>query len=134
VHFERGLVRLMRAVRGSYRADLKVGPYPYVGACRNGRLRIDGCGSYDKRQDTACCGRDREGDQVDVDTQSGLAATSRRRRPKTTVKGLNIDVDTTAGVVVLNGTASSRAEADRAVMLARNTEGVSHVVDNLQVK
>jgi len=52
----------------------------------------------------------------------------------TTVKGLNIDVDTRAGVVALNGTASSRAEADRAVMLARNTEGVSHVVDNLHVK
>lgn len=50
-----------------------------------------------------------------------------------TVSGLNIDVDTRAGVVVLNGTVSSRAEADRAVMLARNTEGVDHVVDNLKV-
>lgn len=51
----------------------------------------------------------------------------------TTVGGLQIDVDTKAGVVVLNGTVSSRAEADRAVMLARNTEGVDHVVDNLRV-
>ena len=50
-----------------------------------------------------------------------------------TVSGLNIDVDTRAGVVVLNGTVSSRAEADRAVMLARNTEGVDNVVDNLKV-
>jgi osmotically-inducible protein OsmY len=49
------------------------------------------------------------------------------------VKGLNIDVDTKAGVVVLNGTVKSRAEADRAIMLARNTEGVTHVVDNLRV-
>ncbi|MGH7339403.1 MAG: BON domain-containing protein [Candidatus Rokuibacteriota bacterium] len=50
-----------------------------------------------------------------------------------TVRGLNIDVDTRAGVVVLNGTVSSRAEADRAVMLARNTDGVDNVVDNLKV-
>jgi len=50
-----------------------------------------------------------------------------------TVSGLKIDVDTRAGVVVLNGTVSSRAEADRAVMLARDTEGVDHVVDNLKV-
>jgi hyperosmotically inducible protein len=51
-----------------------------------------------------------------------------------TVRGLHIDVDTRAGVVVLNGTVSSRAEADRAVMLARTTEGVDHVVDNLKVR
>jgi hyperosmotically inducible protein len=50
-----------------------------------------------------------------------------------TVRGLNIDVDTRAGVVVLNGNVSSRAEAERAVMLARNTDGVDHVVDNLKV-
>jgi osmotically-inducible protein OsmY len=50
-----------------------------------------------------------------------------------TVKGLKIDVDTSNGVVTLNGTVSSRAEADRAMMLARNTEGVSRVVDNLKI-
>ena len=51
----------------------------------------------------------------------------------TTVQGLKIDVDTSAGVVSLNGTVASRAEADRAMMLARNTEGVTRVVDNLKV-
>jgi hyperosmotically inducible protein len=51
----------------------------------------------------------------------------------TTVRGLKIDVDTRAGVVMLNGTVSSRAEADRAIMLARETEGVDNVVDNLKV-
>ena len=49
------------------------------------------------------------------------------------VKGLKIDVDTKDHVVTLNGTVSSRAEADRAMMLARNTEGVTRVVDNLKV-
>ena len=50
-----------------------------------------------------------------------------------TVKGLQIDVDTSNGVVTLTGSVSSRAEADRAMMLARQTEGVSRVVDNLKV-
>jgi osmotically-inducible protein OsmY len=50
-----------------------------------------------------------------------------------TVKGLQIDVDTDAGVVTLNGTVASRPEADRAMMLARNTEGVKRVIDNLKV-
>jgi osmotically-inducible protein OsmY len=51
----------------------------------------------------------------------------------TTVKGLRIDVDTSAGMVTLNGTVSSRAEADRATMLARNTDGVKGVHSNLKI-
>ena len=50
-----------------------------------------------------------------------------------TVRGLQIDVDTRDGVVTLNGTVASRAEADRAMMLARNTEGVKNVMDNLKL-
>ena len=50
-----------------------------------------------------------------------------------TVRGLRVDVDTRAGVVVLNGTVSSRAEADRAIFLARETDGVDQVVNNLKV-
>jgi osmotically-inducible protein OsmY len=49
------------------------------------------------------------------------------------VKGLNIDVDTQDGVVTLTGNVATKAEADRAMMLARQTEGVSRVVDNLKV-
>ena len=51
----------------------------------------------------------------------------------TTVKGLRIDVDTDNGMVTLNGTVSSRAEADRAMTLARNTDGVKGVHDNMTV-
>jgi osmotically-inducible protein OsmY len=51
----------------------------------------------------------------------------------TTVKGLKIDVDTSNGVVTLNGTVASAAEADRAMMLARNTEGVKSVVNKLKI-
>jgi osmotically-inducible protein OsmY len=51
----------------------------------------------------------------------------------TTVQGLKIDVDTSAGMVTLNGSVSSRAEADRAISLARNTDGVKGVHSNLKV-
>ena len=51
----------------------------------------------------------------------------------TTVKGLKIDVDTSSGMVTLNGTVSSRAEADRAMTLARNTDGVKGVHSNLKI-
>ncbi|MGH9253913.1 MAG: BON domain-containing protein [Vicinamibacterales bacterium] len=51
----------------------------------------------------------------------------------TTISGLKIDVGTSKGVVTLTGTVSSRAEADRAVMMARNTEGVTRVIDHLRI-
>jgi hyperosmotically inducible protein len=51
----------------------------------------------------------------------------------TTVKGLNIDVDTANGMVTLNGNVASRAEAQRALTIARNTDGVKGVHDNLTV-
>lgn len=50
-----------------------------------------------------------------------------------TVSGLKIDVDTKDGVVTLNGSADTRAEAQRAVKLARATKGVKRVVNNLTV-
>ena len=49
------------------------------------------------------------------------------------VSGLKIDVDTSNGIVTLTGSVSSRAEADRAVTMARATEGVTRVVNNLRV-
>ncbi len=49
------------------------------------------------------------------------------------VSGLKIDVDTSDGVVTLTGNVASKAEADRAVTMARGTEGVTRVVNNLRV-
>lgn len=51
----------------------------------------------------------------------------------TTVKGLRIDVDTSNGMVTLNGNVTSRAEADRAMTLARSTDGVKSVHSNLKI-
>ena len=50
-----------------------------------------------------------------------------------TVKASEINVDTHNHVVTLNGTVGSQAEKERALMIARNTNGVSSVVDDLRV-
>jgi hyperosmotically inducible protein len=51
----------------------------------------------------------------------------------TTTPGMKIDVDTKDAIVTLTGTVASRAEADRAAALARDTNGVKNVVNNLKV-
>ena len=47
------------------------------------------------------------------------------------IKGRNIDVDTTAGVVTLTGEVHSASERAQAVAKARGTDGVTRVVDKL---
>jgi hyperosmotically inducible protein len=50
------------------------------------------------------------------------------------VSATNIKVETDDhGVVHLGGTAKSKAEADRAVQIAHNTEGVTSVKNNIHV-
>lgn len=49
------------------------------------------------------------------------------------VSGLKIDVDTSNGVVTLSGMVATRQEADRAMSLARDTDGVRSVMNNLRV-
>jgi len=49
------------------------------------------------------------------------------------VSGLDINVDTTNGVVTLTGTVKSQAEANKAMMVARNSKGVKRVVNHLKV-
>ena len=50
------------------------------------------------------------------------------------VKALAIDVDTNGSVVTLSGNVGSAAQRERAVRLARETDGVTSVVDRLQVR
>ena len=50
------------------------------------------------------------------------------------VKAMAIDVDTNGTVVTLSGTVGSAAQRERAVRLARETDGVTSVVDHLQVR
>jgi hypothetical protein len=50
-----------------------------------------------------------------------------------TIKASDINVSTSDGVVTLSGKVGSTAEHDRAMQLARETEGVKSVTDQLQV-
>ncbi len=50
-----------------------------------------------------------------------------------TVKAYQIDVDTKEGVVTLSGTVTNPVAKSRAVELARGTDGVRNVVDNISV-
>ena len=49
------------------------------------------------------------------------------------VKGRNIDVNTSNGVVTLTGSVATEAERRQAIALARSTDGVSEVKDTLKV-
>jgi hypothetical protein len=51
-----------------------------------------------------------------------------------TVQARTIDVTTTGTVVTLSGTVRSTAERERAVALARDTAGITRVVDRLVVR
>jgi len=51
-----------------------------------------------------------------------------------TVSASKIDVDTSNGIVTLNGQVRSQAEADRAVQLAQSVDGVKTVNNNLTVQ
>ena len=51
----------------------------------------------------------------------------------TAISGLKIDVDTKNDVVTLSGTVPSAAEKRKAVEVAKATDGVKSVVDNLKV-
>ena len=65
------------------------------------------------------------------------AATSGKIKAKMalddTVKSRTIDVSTTGTTVTLSGTVRSEAERNRAVTLARETDGVTRVIDHLVV-
>jgi hyperosmotically inducible periplasmic protein len=67
-------------------------------------------------------------------TDAGItSAVKSKMATDDTVKASEINVDTHEHVVTLNGTVGSKAEKDRALMIARNTKGVNSVIDDLRV-
>jgi hyperosmotically inducible protein len=74
------------------------------------------------------------GDNEPITGDPGITSTVKAKLlADSMVSGLRIDVDTENGVVTLTGNVKSKAEADRAVMIARKTDGVTRVVNNLKV-
>ena len=50
-----------------------------------------------------------------------------------TIEALDIDVDSNGSTVTLSGTVGSEAQRTRALQLARETDGVTRVIDQLRV-
>jgi hyperosmotically inducible periplasmic protein len=50
------------------------------------------------------------------------------------VKGMNIDVTTTRGIVTLSGSVATEATRQKAIADARSIEGVTQVIDKLTIK
>lgn len=50
------------------------------------------------------------------------------------VEAADLDVDTNNGMVTVSGTVASAAERERALQLARETQGVTSVVDRLSAR
>jgi hyperosmotically inducible protein len=72
------------------------------------------------------------GQKVDDATITAKVKTALLADPD--VKGTDINVDTSAGVVSLKGVTANQAQADKAVQIARGVEGVSNVQSQLTVK
>jgi osmotically-inducible protein OsmY len=92
----------------------------------------------DRAGDAAGRAADDAGDAADragaAITDATLTATVKTKfLADDVVEGTKIDVDTNGGVVTLTGTAPSKAAADRAVTIARETDGVARVVNNIRV-
>jgi hypothetical protein len=73
---------------------------------------------------TVACGQTDAGITTSVNTQ--LATDDM-------VSALDVNVTTDNGVVTLSGTVESVAERERAMEIARNTEGVRDVIDQLRI-
>jgi hypothetical protein len=73
---------------------------------------------------TVACGQTDAGITTNVKTK--LAADD-------TVKAYQVDVDTSNKVVTLRGEVETAAQKEHAVMIARNTDGVRDVIDQLRV-
>jgi hyperosmotically inducible protein len=88
-------------------------------------------GVADEAQSKAREGADRAGNLIG---DAGItAAIKTKMLADATVSGLKIDVDTKDGVVVLIGDVKSAAEKKRAMELAKETDGVKSVKDQLKI-
>jgi hyperosmotically inducible protein len=85
-----------------------------------------GVAEPDKKSDA-----DRDGNLVG--DAAITAAVKTKMLADSDVGGLKIDIDTTAGVVALKGNVSSAAEKRKAVQIARETDGVKSVKDQLKI-
>jgi hyperosmotically inducible protein len=68
-----------------------------------------------------------------IDDAAIVTAVKAKLAADTDVAALNIDVDANEGVVTLSGRVDTAAESAEAERLARGTDGVKRVINNLSV-
>ena len=91
-------------------------------------------GIDDPMQDRAREGADKAADAMPDLSDAGITTKVKSKfLGDTDVPGLKIDVDTKEGVVTLTGTVETAAEKQRAMELAKATDGVKDVVDRIKV-
>jgi hyperosmotically inducible protein len=79
----------------------------------------------------ACSSTQPPGEQLD--DAAITAAIKAKYTGDPEINPLNIDVDTNEGVVTLSGRVDDRVTHDEAIKLARNTDGVTRVIDRIEV-
>ena len=117
--------------------------YTYLGTSRTSRGRADAIGTSGKVDVNAARERGAEvGEKMAVaaekvkESAAEAALTSKIKAKMVlddSVKSRAIDVTTNGTVVTVSGTVRSADEHDRAIRLARETAGVSQVVDHLTI-
>ena len=103
---------------------------PALGAATLLALGLAGCGTFHNDRSASA-----EPKRTASQTVSDAAITAKVKTAFAAdelVKAHRINVDTVQGVVTLNGTVNSAAEKQRAMDIARRTEGVHSVRDNLK--
>ncbi|AKU24157.1 BON domain-containing protein [Massilia sp. MB5] len=105
-----------KSVRDTSLASIKSGSYSTTAAV-----------SDTMREKTADAGEVMSDSMITAKVKADMAADSH-------VKAMDVHVETQKGVVMLSGFVPSKAEADRAVQLARGVKGVNEVKSSIQIK
>jgi hyperosmotically inducible protein len=131
------LVVVLVAIGAMWRSGA-LGPVPATGPA-NGPVGTSGAVDVEKARErgAAVAGKAAEIVSGVQETMADAAISSKIKAKMAlddSVRALRIDVTTQGSTVTLSGQARSKAEHDRAVQLARETDGVSHVVDRIEVK
>lgn len=88
----------------------------------------------DAARDAGATAREVAGRAAEVTADAAITSVVKTKfLADSAVPASRIDVDTADGVVTLTGTVATRAVAAQAVAIARGTDGVKQVVDNLRV-
>ncbi len=95
---------------------------------------VTGCASWRGHNENEGAGTDRGGGGAERTDDAALTAKVKAKLLSDDVlNGMKIDVDTQSGVVFLSGVVDTADQKKKAVELAKNTDGVQKVEDNLKV-